>query len=104
MVVSDIFDEFINNIDITEVKDEFIFFPTVFCETAKILRIGSTVYTSRYIVCVNTTFFVAEYPVVKVYDATKVYNTSKVNPFVKTIFWTILSWIPEGNIPVLSLP
>ena len=33
-----------------------------------------------------------------------IYGRIKVNPFVKTIFLPFLSWIPEGNIPILSLP
>ncbi len=28
----------------------------------------------------------------------------KVNPFVKTVFLPFLSWIPEWNIPIVSLP
>ena len=94
LIVSDTLDEFIYNIYITKVKNEFIFFPAIFYETTNILRIGSTIYTGRYIICVNTTFFVAEYPLVKVNDATKIDNTSFPNLAINTNGFT-------GNLGVL---
>ena len=87
-IVSDAFDEFVYQIDISEIKDEFLFLPAIVGKAAKILRIGRTVLTRIDIVCIDTAFLAAEHPLFKVDDSAEINDTAFPNLAVNTIGFT----------------